>query len=227
MNAPDRILCDDDTRRGGVVVREGRAVALWDGSETGLPVFDLATEPATAVPCPLLPDGAFSGLSQAAPPERAGALVRLAAAGFRSANRDWDGILLILSGGRSHWLHVSAAEVVSFQSTLTPRLIAGLTDVLLPDPETVSETLSRPERLAGILSRAERSGAGGQVAGALIGAELAAMRPYWLGQQVAVIAAAADPDYGAALQAQGVPVTVQPLLTALSLGLRMAPGLLA
>ena len=43
------------------------------------------------------------------------------------------------------------------------------------------------------------------VAGHLIGAELSAMRPYWLGQQVIVIGQ--NSLYSGVLAAQGVPVT--------------------
>lgn len=218
MSGPDRVLCDGDSR---VVIRDGRAVA---GDGEGLPVIDLGHGPAARVPCPLVPEGTLTGLSQAAPPDLAGALVRLAAVGFLSANGSWDGVLLVLSGGYSHWLHVSAGEAVSFRSALTPRLIAGLADVVPPDPGVLAETLSRPEHLAVILSQAARTGAAAGVSGALIGAELAAMRPYWLGQQLAVIAGPGDPDYVTALQGQGVPVTVQPLLSALTLGLRALPG---
>lgn len=91
--------------------------------------------------------------------------------------------------------------------------------------EAVDEALSRPERLvsrlfglraAALLARggdggqdSRHAGGGGaaraRMSGLLIGAELAAARPYWLGQAVGVIGAAPLADhYAAALAAQGV-----------------------
>jgi 2-dehydro-3-deoxygalactonokinase len=82
--------------------------------------------------------------------------------------------------------------------------------------EAVGETLSRPERLAqrlfsiradNVLSGLSPDAARGRLSGFLIGAELAAARPYWLGQEVAVAAAPGLADlYAAALGAQGVAV---------------------
>jgi 2-dehydro-3-deoxygalactonokinase len=98
--------------------------------------------------------------------------------------------------------------------------------------QAVADTISRPERLASRLAelRARQHIAGGSAAehnttehnttgrnttetagllwGYLLGAELAAARAYWLGQNLALIA----PDhlaapYMAALTAQGLPVT--------------------
>ena len=66
--------------------------------------------------------------------------------------------------------------------------------------EAVAETLSHPERLSGRLFgiRAEGLLAGlaperarARLSGLLIGAELAAARPYWLGREVALIGAPA------------------------------------
>jgi len=80
--------------------------------------------------------------------------------------------------------------------------------------DAVADTLSRPERLGQRLFaiRADATLNGTQAAvsrarlsGTLIGAELAATRPYWLGQQVAVAGAPALADlYARALAAQGV-----------------------
>ncbi|WP_277620928.1 2-dehydro-3-deoxygalactonokinase [Pseudophaeobacter leonis] len=77
--------------------------------------------------------------------------------------------------------------------------------------------MSRPERLASRLAELQatvqlQSGDNTEMAGKLwgylLGAELAAARPYWLGQNLALIAedALASP-YLAALSAQGLPVT--------------------
>ena len=78
----------------------------------------------------------------------------------------------------------------------------------------VAETLSRPERLAqslftiraeGLLHGQTAAAARGRLSGLLIGAELAATRPYWLGQQVLIGGAPALAAlYARALESQGV-----------------------
>lgn len=138
------------------------------------------------------------------------------ARGFLSLNPGWDGVLCV-TGPRSHWAHISAEEIVSVQSFLTGDLLTALraTPALshLDDTpqddaaflDAVGETMSRPERLAARLATATSTN---QLAGLLIGAELAAARPYWLGQQVAVIGQSPLADFQTkALEAQGVPVT--------------------
>lgn len=147
-------------------------------------------------------------------------------AGFLSMNKDWDGVIC-LPGATSVWAQISAGEVVSFQSFLTGELIETLaadgaapTDTAVDDTafdEALSDGLSRPERLAGRLAslRADRAlgqmpgpTAQARLAGTLIGAELAAARPYWLGQTLAVIGPEAEASlYMRALAQQGAPAT--------------------
>ncbi len=164
-------------------------------------------------------------------------------AGFLALNPDFDGIVC-LPGTHTKWVHISAGEIVSFQTFLTGELFALLSetsvlrhsvddgwdeDVFL---ETITDTISRPESLAarlfsiratGLLANVPRGTARSQLSALLIGAELAAAKPYWLGQNVAVIGAKAVANcYRLALQAQGVPVietdadrmTLQGLITA-------------
>ncbi|MBI6630208.1 2-dehydro-3-deoxygalactonokinase [Pontibaca salina] len=166
------------------------------------------------------------GLSQTAPPAiMQGPETHIA--GFLSLNPGWDGVIC-LPGAQTVWAHVSAGEVVSFQSFLTLGLIQTLSRDLQisgcgaefgnDDPafaEAVNETLTRPERLATRLAaipaqhrltgQTHKTGYA-QLLGFLIGAELAAARPYWLGQQLAVIG---DNDaasaYQRALSLQGAP----------------------
>jgi 2-dehydro-3-deoxygalactonokinase len=146
-------------------------------------------------------------------------------AGFLALNPKWDGVIC-LPGPVTHWVQVSAAEIVSFQSTLTTGLQASLCEAMGLGTswaesalhEAIPETLSRPERLASRLAELQatvrlQSGdnteeMAGKLWGYLLGAELAAARPYWLGQNLALIAedALAAP-YLAALCAQGLPVT--------------------
>ena len=82
--------------------------------------------------------------------------------------------------------------------------------------EALSDTLSKPERLAAKLASAraearlqdqEGSNVQAQTWGALLGAELSATRPYWLGQEVVVLGdGGMAQGYQDALAAQGVSV---------------------
>ncbi len=116
-----------------------------------------------------------------------------------------------LPGTHSKWAQVSAGEVVSFQTFMTGELFSLLsTQSVLrhgmagEDTEDaafdqgVDEALSRPERLAGLLFRLRAEGllqglqpaaARSRLSGLLIGAELAASRPYWLGTRIALVGA--------------------------------------
>jgi 2-dehydro-3-deoxygalactonokinase len=147
-------------------------------------------------------------------------------AGFLALNPRFDGVLC-LPGTHTKWAQVSAGEVVSFQSFMTGELFALLTDhsVLRHSiasggwddatfAEALDDALSRPERLAsrlfgiradGLLNNTSGELARARLSGLLIGAELAAARPYWLGQAVAVIGAASIAvPYVTALSLQGV-----------------------
>ncbi len=183
----------------------------------GVSILSVGGDVAETVPIPVIPHrtDVFPGLSQTKPEDDADAWVRMSAMGFLTGNADWDGVLVIISGGRSHWLHISADEVVSFQSSLTPHLVSVLGGAAGYDLDLISEILSRPERLAFALSRGQRMGDGAYITAALLGAELAAMRPYWLGQKLAIITPDDAPDYATALMAQGCAVETMPLSDAL------------
>ncbi|MBT8153963.1 2-dehydro-3-deoxygalactonokinase [Epibacterium ulvae] len=141
--------------------------------------------------------------------------------GFLSLNPGWDGVICIVQE-RSFWVMVSANEVVSFDSTLTPKLAHAMgaqdtvdTKVL---QDALQDGLSRPEALASRLSSVQWSAdasalkdsdAASQTWGVLLGAELAATRPYWLGQNLALIAdPAKSAIYQSAFDSQFLPVTV-------------------
>ncbi|MQQ09262.1 hypothetical protein GFB49_12415 [Epibacterium sp. SM1979] len=142
-------------------------------------------------------------------------------AGFLSLNPNWDGVICVV-GNSSTWAQISADEVVSFETTLTPTLARSLGFTSPADTAVLTsaleDTLSRPEALAARLSSAVWSRkahpntadlSASQGWGALLGAELAATRPYWLGQNLALIAAAdVSPIYEAAFQSQFLPVTL-------------------
>lgn len=169
------------------------------------------------------------GLKQPSPPDvMRGEETQIA--GFLALNPGWDGVIC-LPGTHSKWVHISAGEVISFQTFMTGEMFALLTDnsVLrhslqgdgIDDAafdDALDETLSRPEKLAAKLFSIRAgdllNGTSGttnraRLSGALIGAELAAAKPYWLGQQIALIGANAQSRlYARALQSQGVPATV-------------------
>ena len=171
---------------------------------------------------------ALPGLRQSSPP----ALMRgeeLRIAGFLALNPGWDGVIC-LPGPVTHWAQVSAEEVVSFQSFLTGAMADALSTTPLLHAalagadwdggafaEALDTAMSRPERLAAGLAGIHAEAAPGtlpggaaraRLFGGLIGAELAAARPYWLGQQVALIGSDGPArPYAEALARQGVPVT--------------------
>ncbi|MGB3315826.1 MAG: 2-dehydro-3-deoxygalactonokinase [Albidovulum sp.] len=169
-------------------------------------------------------------------------------AGFLALNPGWDGVIC-LPGTHTKWAHLSAGEVVSFQSFMTGEIFALLSQrsVLRHSlveggwddaafAEAVEEAMTRPERLASRLYRirtedllrgADPAAARARLSGFLIGAELAAARPYWLGQQVAIIGAPGlSSAYEGALKAQGVSPELMAGNAAALAGLaRLAAGL--
>jgi 2-dehydro-3-deoxygalactonokinase len=150
-------------------------------------------------------------------------------AGFLAQRPGFDGVIC-LPGTHSKWVHISAGEVVSFRSFMTGEMfdLLATASVLRHtvgegwDAETfsqaVSDALSRPETVAArlfsiraeaLLKGLDAGTARARLSGALIGLELAGARPYWLGQNVALIGAPKlSAIYAAALAAQGVPAEV-------------------
>jgi len=149
-------------------------------------------------------------------------------AGFLSLNPKFDGIIC-LPGTHTKWAHISAGEIVSFRTFMTGEMFALLSQhsvlrhTVAGDgwdaeafAEAVSTGMSNPADLAarlfsiraeGLLNDLHAAHARARLSGLLIGAELAAARPYWLGQHVALIG---DDKlckaYSDALGAQGLPV---------------------
>lgn len=148
----------------------------------------------------------LTALTQARPQGYLDAPARLRVVGAVEARTNWDGVICLPMAEVTHWCQISANEVVSFQSALTPMLARMLGAAQTADPEALADTMSRPERLSLHLRSAGLAGAAEALAGHLLGAELAAMRPYWLGQQVIVIAQSGL--YSEALASQGVPVAL-------------------
>ena len=150
-------------------------------------------------------------------------------AGFLAMNPDWDGVLC-LPGTHTKWVHISAGEVVSFQTYMTGETYAAVSGHTVLKHSigdgldgaafdtAVDEAMSRPERNAqrmfGIRAEMLLAGlnadvAAGRLSGLLIGAEIAGARPYWLGQNVAIVG---DQKlmalYERALKAQGAFVSI-------------------
>ena len=177
--------------------------------------------PYAAVPCATLPDGlvqaptthpdltvfVIPGIKQTNPADvMRGEETQIT--GFLARNKNWDGVIC-LPGTHTKWVHISADEVVSFQTFMTGELFDVIaTQTVLRhsiaadgwDDEAFAQGLdmglSRPERLAarlfslranGLLNDMPGTAARAQLSGLLIGTELAAAKPYWLGQQIAVL----------------------------------------
>jgi 2-dehydro-3-deoxygalactonokinase len=153
-------------------------------------------------------------------------------AGALRLDPGFDGVLC-LPGTHSKWAQISAGEVVSFQTLMTGELFAllsrqsvlrhgiaadGWEDAAFDD--ALSDALSRPEKLAARLFSLRASAliagmtpvaARSRLSGLLIGIELAAARPYWLGQQVLLVGASPlCATYARALAKQGVAARTLP-----------------
>lgn len=148
-------------------------------------------------------------------------------AGYLALQPDFDGVIC-LPGTHTKWVHVSAGEIVSFRTAMTGEMFALLsTQSVLRHSvgagwdvdafaRGVDQSMSRPESLAaalfslraeGLLKGLDGDAARARLSGLLIGAEMAAMRPYWLGRQVVVVGATSlSQAYKSALETQAVPV---------------------
>jgi 2-dehydro-3-deoxygalactonokinase len=194
--------------------------------------------PYAAIPCPPLSPAlaqapardprldvrVIPGLKQARPADvMRGEETQIA--GALAARAGFDGVIC-LPGSHTKWAHVSAGEVVSFQTCMTGELFAALTahTVLRHTVATdghdaeafaaaVGDALSHPARLTanlfGLRAGALLDGlspvtARSRLSGWLIGMELAASRPWWLGQPILILGAEALSDlYATALAQQG------------------------
>ena len=160
-------------------------------------------------------DGAFAGqrvtcpASLAAPIEMGGQFARMAQLVDKSApdqcfahaaalgafvadHAKWDGIV-IFAGPVTTWAHVSAGELISFRSSLALKIAC---DVMrdrgldIPDQvgeafnDTVSSGLSNPES---VFSKLIASVDAETHLGHVLGADLAAFRSYWLGQDIVIL----------------------------------------
>lgn len=210
---------------GMVGARQGWVEAPYGTVPTAPVARDLIKAPCTDA---RLTVHVIPGLKQTAPADvMRGEETQIA--GFLALNSDWDGILC-LPGTHTKWVHISAGEVVSFQTFMTGEQFALLSEqsVLRHSVGTgwddaafldaLGDTMSRPERLAAylfnlrardLLNGQAPDTARARLSGLLLGAELAAARPFWLGQQVAIVGDDTLANaYAAALSAQGVPAII-------------------
>lgn len=146
-------------------------------------------------------------------------------AGVLALHPGFDGVICH-PGTHSKWVHVSAGEVVSFQTFMTGELFAllstgsvlrhgmaeGWDDAAFDDG--VKDALQSPDKFAARLFslRAEfllhgltPAQSRARLSGLLIGIELAGAKPYWLGQKVMLVGAPAlASSYTRALTSQGL-----------------------
>lgn len=169
-------------------------------------------------------------------------------AGFLALNPGFDGVLC-LPGTHTKWVHLSAGEVVSFRTFMTGELFALLSTAsvlrhsLAGDDwnadafvEGMRDAMAKPESLAAalftlrathLLEDAAPGLLRARLSGLLTGAELAAARPYWLGQNVAVLGFEAQSRaYRDALDELGVPALMVDTQSATLAGLAAAYSLL-
>ena len=148
-------------------------------------------------------------------------------AGFLSQEPEFDGVLC-LPGTHAKWVHISAGEVVSFQTFMTGEMFALLSgkSVLRHGMQeggwdagffttALDDAIARPQGIAaslfslraeGLLHGLTSAQACARLSGLLIGLELAGSRPYWLGRDVVLLGdGGLVAHYAAALAAQGVP----------------------
>jgi 2-dehydro-3-deoxygalactonokinase len=235
MSASGTVLAEATSDQGmGKLARDGfepallAAVGTWiDGPTTIIACGMVGSRqgwveaPYATVPCETLPKGlvqaptnrtdltvhVIPGIKQTEPADvMRGEETQIS--GFLARNPAWDGVIC-LPGTHTKWVHISADEVVSFQTFMTGELFDTIAKQTVLRHSIAAEGwdddafatgldmgLSRPERLAarlfslranGLLNDMAGSAARAQLSGLLIGAELAAAKPYWLGQQIAVI----------------------------------------
>ena len=254
MGADDRVLAEATSDDGmGRLPREGfepallRLIAPWLSERPPVVACGMVGSrqgwcevPYRTVPCPPLDRDALAlapvtdprlrvsiapGLKQVQPADvMRGEETQIA--GVLRLMPGYDGVIC-LPGTHSKWAHVSAGEVVSFQTFMTGELFALLSEqsVLRHGMQGdgwddaafdtgVSDALSRPERIGarlfalraeGLIAGLSPQAARARLSGLLIGTELAAAKPYWLGQRVTLVGAETlSAAYARALAAQGV-----------------------
>jgi 2-dehydro-3-deoxygalactonokinase len=119
----------------------------------------------------------------------------------------YDGVIC-LPGTHAKWAQISAGEVVSFQTLMTGEMFA-----LLSTQSVLRHGMAGDgwDDAAFDAALSDAMAARARLSGLLIGIELAATRPYWLGQAVTIIGAERlATTYARALKAQGVTARLLP-----------------
>ena len=132
-------------------------------------------------------------------------------AGVLSRTPEFNGTLC-LPGTHTKWVHISSGEVVGFQTFMTGELheilwrhsilrhslgdgdwdkteFASAADATIAEPESASSRLFSI-RASGLIGGLGPEAANGRLLGILIGAELAASRPFWHGRKLAIVGSA-------------------------------------
>ncbi len=190
------------------VVSDNEAAAISELNWDGTTILRLDGDTPDTTPCAVLPEISvgLSVITQDQPPGCLGIWERVFVAGVLESREKWEGVICLSQEDTTHWIHVSADEVVSFTSFITPRLVRMLKGAETIDLQALADTQSRPEKLAARLHEAELTGNWSAITGYLIGAELAASRAYWLGQQVVIVTSDdISAAYEVAVEAQGIP----------------------
>jgi 2-dehydro-3-deoxygalactonokinase len=153
-------------------------------------------------------------------------------AGALALNPGFEGVLC-LPGTHSKWVQISAGEVISFQTYMTGELFALLSTQsvlrhgMIGDGwdeaaflKAVDDAMSNPQKFAarlfalraeGLVAALSPQEARARLSGLLIGIELAAARPYWLGQNIGIIGAEGlSATYARALEALGASPRLMP-----------------
>ncbi len=157
---------------------------------------------------------------------------------------NFDGIIC-LPNEHTKWVHISAGEIVSFQTFMTGEMFGLLSEKSVLQQcvdskdwdqasylEAIADAMARPQSVAAHLYGLRASALIGDLAantararllGLLIGIELTAARPYWLGQNVAIIGAGRLAElYRSALVEQGVPAAIRDVTDLTLAGLMVA-----
>ncbi len=199
--------------------------------------------PARGIPVPVrdarLAVTILPGMSQAKPADvMRGEETQIG--GFLRSEPAFDGVLC-LPGTHTKWVHISAEEVVSFRTFMTGELFDLLSrqsvlrfsvgDGWDDDAfaTAVSDAMGRPAALSAelfgiragsLLDGTAEGAARARLSGLLIGAELAAARPYWLGQEVVILGEGGMAEaYRGALASLGATVRCVPVEGATLAGL--------
>ncbi|MEP2027124.1 MAG: 2-dehydro-3-deoxygalactonokinase [Paracoccaceae bacterium] len=208
---------------GMVGSRQGWAEASYLTSPCAPPIGTLTTR--ASVKNPRIAVFILPGIKQIKPADvMRGEETQVA--GYLQQYPDFDGVIC-LPGTHTKWVHISAGEIVSFQTFMTGELFSLLSyksilrHSIAADGwdsaaylEGVEDAMSRPQsvaaqlfgiRAASLIADLSCANARSRLSGLLIGIELAAARPYWLGRNVALIGADAIAGlYADALNQQGV-----------------------